>query len=948
MTRSQLLPALAAFLMGTPVRAADSSLTAQFAEPLADALLSIAMSPADLTFRTDHVDRDSFRLSLMDRVFREPVSALDRVSAMSAAIGKASTPADLADVAAPWLDLVLGRVGEGAETPFPLADTSRFDSAMALLWSAMTAAEGTVRGAFARLSPAEVDSLSAWATAIMSEEGDGEDGGAGVDIFALRRAEHAERERARWHLALAERVDRAALLNAAWEVYRAAWRVRDALLSMSPEERGTMRTTVWETSFDEATTPGAGATFGKVAIGGSGRDRYTGYYALIVDVGGDDEYELAPPDSALSFPVQVIIDASGNDRYEGRVGAGMFGVGLLLDLTGDDTYRAGIWSQGAGCFGVGVLWDEVGNDFYSAGSAAQGVGAFGIGALVDLAGRDVYQVGNYGQAVGATAGVGILEERGGHDSYLSGGTATDLLRYSDHYLTMTQGVGLGVRPVASGGIGLLSDRWGNDTYAADIFGQGAAYWLGIGGLVDEQGHDRYMAYQYAQGSGVHLAAGVLIDREGHDVYASNGVSQGCGHDLSVGILFDGSGDDSYTTEGLSLGAGNANGISLFVDMSGRDGYIARRGDVLGYSDERREYGMIGVMLDLGGEDRYGAPYGEEGGWWTHSTYGVGVDRSWSQTPPAPRQPDAGIGKTPEQIAGELCQDPDSLFVQASNPVAAYQYLVEPAEERLAARGAELSTFWAGKLGSESARERHALVRVHQKLFAKGDTADVPMLLDSLRSSEGRTRRMAAHLLGFSGTKRSVMPLADLLDHLDWQTREMAAQSLWRLSDKDAEPKLVAALGDSVALVRHAAALALEKAGTSRSDSALVGALGDPSQIVRHSAERALAAHPESLPRLADLVMSDTTFASLHALRALRAMADTAQRSRALPALLHALGETIPWPIRAEAAATIAAWRMEEALPALQNARASASHPYLVKRLDAAISALTDAAPAGEQ
>ena len=920
-------------LLAASVRGEDGPLTGQFAGPLAEALAAIQMTPADLTFRTDYVERDSFRLALVDDAFRRPLGTLDRVWEMSGALKTVDSPADLVILAASWLDLdergSFHQKTPGAAT-FP--DSLWFGAGSDPMLPAVRSAASLVFETFAEFLPEELDSLAAWAQTVMQQEE--QEPGAQADIFALRREEHSERERARRYLSLAAHVNRAKLLAAAQEVFIAARRTSVRLRAMSPGARDTISSQTWDTPL------------GRVAIGGTGDDCYHGSYALIIDYGGNDFYDIARPDGTLDCPVQVIIDLSGDDRYEGCVASGVFGVGLLMDLAGNDTYRGESETQGAGIFGVGVLWDESGDDTYRAASASQGVGSFGVGALVDLSGRDVYQIGGFGQGLGATAGVGIVEDRAGCDVYLSGGATTDLLRYDDHYLSMAQGVGLGIRPVGSGGIGILSDRAGNDTYVADIFGQGVAYWLGVGGLVDEKGHDRYVGHQYAQGCGVHLAAGVLIDREGDDLYFSNSVSQGCGHDLSLGVLFDGSGDDNYVTEGLSLGAGNANGISLLVDMSGRDGYIARRPDVMGYSDDRREYGMVGIMLDLGGEDRYGAPFGADDTWWVHSTYGVGVDLASEETPASSRQPDTGTSKTPEEAAHELAQDPDSLFVQASNPVAAFQYLVEPAEGKLVERGGALTPFWAGKLGTESARERHALIRIHQKLFAPQDTADVPMLLDSTRSSCAQVRRMGAYLLGFSRATTPVPPLMDLLSHPDWQTRVAAAESLWRLKDVRAEPVLIATLADTVALVRHAAALALEGAGTSRSDTALARALSDPSQIVRHSAERALAAHPTSTPLLADIILADTGFAALHALRAVRS--HPADSASVFPALLYALSDSLPWRIRAEAATTAEAWKAGRLLPTLVKARERADHPYLIQRLDSAIAAIRSSEAAGER
>ena len=173
---------------------------------------------------------------------------------------------------------------------------------------------------------------------------------------------------------------------------------------------------------------------------------------------------------------------------------------------------------------------------------------------------------------------------------------------------------------------MLVERGGNDVYVSDIFGQGGSYWFALGAIYDMGGNDSYMSYQYAQGSGVHLAAAALIDFSGNDAYVSHGVSQGCGHDLAIGFLNDRGGDDSYVTWDLAQGAGNANGIGILVDEGdGEDSYSAKREyNVQGYGNWRRDFGSVGLLLDLGGNDIY-SHKGAEGKWWNLSNYGIGID-----------------------------------------------------------------------------------------------------------------------------------------------------------------------------------------------------------------------------------------------------------------------------------------------------------------------------------
>ncbi|MBK9248915.1 MAG: hypothetical protein IPM69_12570 [Ignavibacteria bacterium] len=350
---------------------------------------------------------------------------------------------------------------------------------------------------------------------------------------------------------------------------------------------------------------------GRIALGGRGDDLYQGEYLLIIDVGGNDKYLISDRTKsyAKNHPVQVIVDLGGNDVYLGgnySLGGAIFGTSLLLDVDGDDLYSAGNFSLGSGIFGVGIVRDFAGNDRYSSKTCTQGAGFFGIGLLLDDKGNDSYVAQAHCQGFGSTRGLGAIADKLGNDIYIASSPFQDFLRYESHFESFAQGAGLGFRPIASGGIGLLIDYKGNDSYLSDIYGQGTAYWFCLGALYDLEGDDRYQSFQYSQGAGVHLAHGILWDTKGDDVYNSHGVSQGCGHDIAFGCLLDESGDDSYTAESLSLGGGNANAVSLCIDVKGNDSYIAKNAtNTMGFSDFRRNYGMIGIFADGGGNDLYG-------------------------------------------------------------------------------------------------------------------------------------------------------------------------------------------------------------------------------------------------------------------------------------------------------------------------------------------------------
>ncbi len=96
----------------------------------------------------------------------------------------------------------------------------------------------------------------------------------------------------------------------------------------------------------------------------------------------------------------VLIDMAGNDRYfannRGTNGGGDGGAGLIFDNTGNDRYVGGNkGSTGGGYFaGVGLIVDGAEDDFYAGGyHGSVGSGDFGIGLIVDLAGQDSYPPG---------------------------------------------------------------------------------------------------------------------------------------------------------------------------------------------------------------------------------------------------------------------------------------------------------------------------------------------------------------------------------------------------------------------------------------------------------------------------------------------------------------------------------------------------------------------------
>ena len=358
---------------------------------------------------------------------------------------------------------------------------------------------------------------------------------------------------------------------------------------------------------------------GLMLIGDKGPNVYGTNAALIIDLGGDDLYmnnagasihEIQEQEvSGIPYTTAVVIDFEGDDRYItpgfAAVASGFFGLGVLLDMAGNDVYGGSRLSLGASFFGVGCLMDLSGNDTYVSSEGGQGCAFFGAACLFDGKGDDLYSGAKYVQGVGGPMGFGQLIDVTGKDHYRAGWKYGSSYGTKGIYQACSQGVGWGFRKNAAGGIGILSDSAGDDTYEAGNFSQGTGYYLGLGVLRDDGGHDIYRGSRYCQGAAAHQAAGALLDMSGNDIYSGKiAANQGAAWDLSVACLVDYAGDDNYEAGDLSLGAGAQNAVGLFFDGEGDDRYVSPAGSLgfsgdLSYGDGRNA-GNMGIFLDVGG------------------------------------------------------------------------------------------------------------------------------------------------------------------------------------------------------------------------------------------------------------------------------------------------------------------------------------------------------------
>jgi hypothetical protein len=422
-------------------------------------------------------------------------------------------------------------------------------------------------------------------------------------------------------LRLAKRVDTAALLEAAQSLSSLA----------APAAQRHLRRLLRNV---KAPTPPPGyqgrilyyedSPWGPLLIGGKGPNVYTADAALIIDLGGDDIYlnnaggtVLPAHDSAgAGLPVAIVIDLGGNDRYianrPGSIGAGIGGIGMLVDFKGDDLYQGDILTQGTAFCGVGILADADGNDLYLAQEAAQGSAFFGLGLLADAKGTDLYSAAQFAQGFGGASGLGLLRDTAGHDRYQAGAKTRSTYGENGVYRGWSQGAACGFRGYTCGGLGILADAKGDDTYTAGNFSQGVGYFFGLGLLADAKGDDTYRAARYTQGSAAHQAVGILWEQQGDDSYHSTvAASQGAAWDAAIGFLVDDGGDDTYRAGHLSQGAAAMNGLAALIDQDGRDTYQCASGQAQGGSTAYwggRNALNLGILWDRGGQtDSYSAP-----------------------------------------------------------------------------------------------------------------------------------------------------------------------------------------------------------------------------------------------------------------------------------------------------------------------------------------------------
>lgn len=295
--------------------------------------------------------------------------------------------------------------------------------------------------------------------------------------------------------------------------------------------------------------------------------RVLAYAVEHADLGRFAGLDLA---ATLPTPVGKVIIAGPGPDEPGDIG----NVALYLDLGGDDTYVHPAGANSAKVAGA-VHVDLGGADTYAYELVQGGSGYLLPSDEHGRYGGDAYygpvSLSRVGRQGSGRFGVGLLFDLGGGD---------------DTYLSLRGSQGWGAL-----GVGVLYDDGGNDLIWAEAGAQGAAS-MGIGLLIGAgDGADAYTTFANSQGFGWTQGVGFAWDGGGSDTwYADPGDPAVDGHPLYYTPQRPGTGNSSFS-QGAGFGMRN-DGASTFLS------------------------GGLGVLRDLGGDDRYTASvFGQGTGYW---------------------------------------------------------------------------------------------------------------------------------------------------------------------------------------------------------------------------------------------------------------------------------------------------------------------------------------------
>lgn len=682
--------------------------------------------------------------------------------------------------------------------------------------------------------------------------------------------------------------------------------------------------------------------WGYAVIGTKDMD-YFGDAAIVLDPGGNDVYRGRQGVGVIGKTFfGVVIDMAGNDYYDSRgdifaQASGVFGVGAIADLAGNDVYLADHYAQGSGLFGSGILVDYEGDDIYQGGTFVQGAGNFGLGLQIDLHGEDGYRAHVHAQGFAGPKGFGFLADHSGSDQYFCGGKFShDPLAPFDYH-SFAQGFAIGWRPDVSGGIGYLFDKGGNDTYSAGVYSQGVSYWYGLAMLVDNGGNDVYTSVWYPQGSGIHLSVGSLVDRGGNDIYVSpQGPGQGAAHDYSVGFFSEYRGDDIYVMDGGN-GCALTNSFAMFVDRNGKDTYCKRydRSSNWGYARGARGTGNVGLFLELQGDDLYNDSDFENNDYWFGGEVALGMDIESEPFPDPVRE--LAEEKAEEEVDTTDRTIEDIFYEASAWGVGSAKDKADKAFQELLNSGQVAADYICEKqLGTKSSLR----TRTIKNFSEKKPELMLPCLFEALHEHDNRERLgNAIYILGEIGDTSAVDSLLPLLE--EKRTRIGAISALGKIGDNRAVKPIMRYRDDDRQPVRYMVAKALADFEDPRGIPAMIDFLSDDYITVRLAAQFGLAKiADEAFDTVVCLVPRTKSTKQLHLMRVLSSMIRKIEsnedidkntmeirKARARAALMPLVKDDSP-VVRAHAAKALVKIGGEETLERLKELYELETNPFV--------------------
>ncbi|MFH1228092.1 MAG: HEAT repeat domain-containing protein [Planctomycetota bacterium] len=742
--------------------------------------------------------------------------------------------------------------------------------------------------------------------------------------------------------------------------------------------------------------------------------------AVCIDLGGNNQFIARMKTEPVKHEGEDKLEPGNDriDFCQGGALAGI-GI-LVVDGDGVNTFTAGNWSQGAAHLGVGILLRTgqsvpfsgtnrgTGNDTYKGLDCVQGAASFGIGAIIDDSGDDKYSATAYSQGFGGPAGIGLVLDRTGNDSYYAGGRYEGYpMRPRGSFIAMSQGFGYGLRPSCSGGIGILLDNSGDDLYHLNNqFGMGGSYWYGFGMLVDDAGNDTYKTgtnspklseeelrkatenkeylggdYDgYTMGAAIHLAAACLIDRSGDDKYCGHKIAPAVGWDFSPAWLIDGGGTDLFSTArdwNRGLGSSTQNGCGFLVKKSG----VARfEGYSVPSAWTERDCGGIGILLNLGkGEYDTVIPQMTPGAWWSGRSFDANT--SWCAGIDNPESKPNASSKLDDWPRRELLPIEQKPKEAKAQPPAVMPVLPDDNVEMANALTPEkMDKLWEEILKelnanwdkSTKARDKfkqlgraglhYALLKqltsvnsyesrwISEFIAGQGKAA-VPVLMACLKSENDLLRNCAMMMLGQIGDQQATEAIIPLLQNKDIASN--VCRVLGNLKDRRAVPAMLEVTKlkefDENEWFRKIFAVALGQIGDPRAIGQLVKLLDDPYFWVRYPAEQALikmGVFAES--SLIEVIKTGKFPANAHAIEALGRMKHWSQ------GIYQTISKELlnpDWAIRAFAAEALGELDYSQAdsnemgpplaLHDLEKLRQTETHPFVLGKIDWAINRINN-------